>query len=291
MTKTRYLIAALLQYFGVVRKTKRLTEASFEMHLMQDGEEILGAYCWKNIENIEELSMEYWNLRRLERERKAIFEKVKEAESVLSEAQMERSGLLDRSKNVGQGLIEEREAIFGQIQDLSNDRDNLMASATQTKRKHAALKMKASVLKEEGLGGQEEMQKCREELARLRQTFGSEKKRLTQINARIASLEKVMEAVQAKIDSKLQGSKGEATKAFAKISKANRDITKFKAELGLIQDEQAALFRDVGRFLNIHSNRMECRQACQSHRGVQEQTRLLYRSIEFNRKLVDRISK
>ena len=68
MTRTRYMIATFLQYFGVGRKVKRLTDAAFETHLMQDGEEILGAYCWKNIENIEELSMEYWNLRRLERE-------------------------------------------------------------------------------------------------------------------------------------------------------------------------------------------------------------------------------
>ncbi|MFT6382553.1 MAG: hypothetical protein ACJAXZ_004055, partial [Akkermansiaceae bacterium] len=64
MTRTRFSIAALLQSFGVIRKTRRLTDSAFEMHLMQDGEELLGSFCWRNLEEIEDLSMEYWNLRR-----------------------------------------------------------------------------------------------------------------------------------------------------------------------------------------------------------------------------------
>ena len=75
MTRTRFGFAVIFQTFGLLRKTKRMTDAAFEAHLMQDGEELLGKYCWKNIENIENLSMEYWNIRRLEREQKEIQEK------------------------------------------------------------------------------------------------------------------------------------------------------------------------------------------------------------------------
>ena len=138
MTRTRYTIATFLQYFGVGRKVKRLTDAAFESHLMQDGEEILGAYCWKNIENIEELSMEYWNLRRLEREQEATMAKVREAEETLSEAQIERSGFLDRTKDTGQGHLKDRESVFSQIEELNLERDHLMTSAMQTKRRHSA---------------------------------------------------------------------------------------------------------------------------------------------------------
>lgn len=289
MTKSRYAIAAFLQYFGVGRKVKRLTAAAFEMHLMQDGEEILGAYCWKNLESIEELSMEYWNLRRLEREEGNIREKVREAEETLSEAQAQRSGFLERTKESGKGLFKERDSIFEQIEELNAVKGELMTSAMQTKRKHEALKMKAKVLQEEGSNSEEAIQKCREDLAVLREKFTADKGQLSEINAKISDLEEVMASVQSKIDSELQGSKGQAAEAFAKISKANRDITRFKAELGLLQDEQAALFRDIGRFLNINANRSDCRAACREHRGIQEQTRLLYRSVELNRKLVERM--
>ncbi|MFT6864762.1 MAG: putative nucleic acid-binding Zn-ribbon protein [Akkermansiaceae bacterium] len=289
MTRTRYTIASFLQYFGVGRKVKRLTDASFEMHLMQDGEEILGAYCWRNIEDIEELSMEYWNIRRLEREGKVIIDKVREAEEVLSGAQMERSGFLDRTKDTGQELLNERESVFDQIEKLNRDRDDLMASAIQTKRKYSALKMKAKVLKEEGLDDKVGIHKCREDLAKLKGDFTSEKEGLSEINSRISTLEKTLEAVQAKINNELEGSKGEAVEAFTRISRSNRDIATLKAELGLVQDEQAALFRDIGRFLNINSTRSDCRMACREHRGVQEQTRLLYRSVEMNRKLIEKM--
>lgn len=288
MTRTRYTFAAFSQHFGWGRKTKRLTDAAFEMHLMQDGEEILGAYCWKNIEPIEELSMEYWNLRRLERESQAIRDKVREAEETLAEAQSQRTGVLDCSKDVGQDLLKERECIFEQIEDRNHTRDTLMASAIQTKRKHSALKMKASVLKEEG-GNSEEIAKCREDLAKLRETFLSEKERLSAIEEDISKLAKKLETIQVQIDATLKGTKGEAVEAFSKISQANRDITKHKADLGLILSEQSLLYREVGRFLNINSSRRDCREACREHRGVQEQTRLLHQSIQLNRKLVDRM--
>jgi hypothetical protein len=104
MTRTRFGFAVIFQSFGLLRKTKRMTDAAFEAHLMQDGEELLGKYCWKNIENIEDLSMEYWNIRRLEREQKEIQEKIDAAEQILGNAHERRAEAADRSKEMGQGL-------------------------------------------------------------------------------------------------------------------------------------------------------------------------------------------
>ncbi|MEN8678672.1 MAG: hypothetical protein ABF391_01370, partial [Akkermansiaceae bacterium] len=146
MTQSRYLIASLLQNFGVRRKARRMTDAAFEMHLMQDGEEILGAYCWRNIEHIEELSMEYWNLRRLEREEANLLSKVREAEKTLADAQKQRASYLDRSKGQGEDYLDERNTLLESIEEVNKERDSLMAEAIRTKKKHSALKMKVKVL-------------------------------------------------------------------------------------------------------------------------------------------------
>lgn len=291
MTRTRYAIAILLQSFGVVRKNRRMTDAAYELKLMQDGEEILGAFCWRSIEEIEELSMEYWNLRKLEREEESILEKVNEAEKTLSDAQNERANLVDRSKDIGQELFQKRESLFEKIEEFNVERDELMLEAQQTKRKHSALKMKAKVLKEEEEKDQEKIDDCRRSLAELRASFTESKERLVEINDEVDALEEELSGLQEEIDKKLKGSKGEATEAFAQISKANRDITKYQAELGLLQEEQAKLYREVGRFLNFNSNRPDCKAACKGHRGILEQTRLLSQSVNWNRALVDRLTK
>lgn len=289
MTQSRYLIASLLQNFGVRRKARRMTDAAFEMHLMQDGEEILGAYCWRNIEHIEELSMEYWNLRRLEREEANLLSKVREAEKTLADAQKQRASYLDRSKGQGEDYLDERNTLLESIEEVNKERDSLMAEAIRTKKKHSALKMKVKVLQEEGLDEEAEIRKGREELASLREIFTADKERLNSLNEKSTHLEGRLDQIQGKINLEVNDSKGEATEAFSRISKANRDITKHKAELGVLQEEQGVLFREVGRFLNVNSKRKDCRKACREHRGILEQTRLLFQSIELNRKLVEKL--
>ena len=286
MTRTRFMLAALLQSFGVLRKTKRLTDAAFELHLMQDGEELLGSFCWHETENIEDLSTEYWNLRRLERKEKELIEKLKKAEDTLIGAQSNRAEMVDRSKDMGQELFTERESLFDEIEKLGIERDEIMADAAAIRRKHGALKMKVEVLiEEEGLD-EHKIEQCKSELNLLKEDFANSKVRLSQIDTKIEAQEEQLKDLQKEIE--VRGSKGEANASFSEISKANRDITTHRAELGLLNEEQGKAFREVGRFLNLNAKREDCRTASKDYRGLLEQTRLLYQSVQWNRRLVER---
>lgn len=287
MTRTRYALALLLQSFGLHRRTKRLTDAAFELQLMQDGEEILGLSCWKHIEKIEELSMEYWNLRKMEREEKELMAKLEEAENTLNGAQNKRAEVMDRSKDIGEELLQKRDDYFTKIDELEELRENILDTATQTKRKHAALKMKHKVLQEED-SDHDDLEKCKEELKALKAEFTEARSKISATESQIKEQETELAELQEEIDSKQKGSKGEATESFSLISKANRDITTYRAELGLLNENQAKAFREVGRFLNVNATREDCRKATKEQRGILEQTRLLYRSINLNRRLVER---
>jgi len=288
MTRTRYALAVVLQSFGVQRKTKRLTDAAFELQLMQDGEEILGSSCWPQIEDIEELSMEYWNLRRMDREEKELIAKLEKANETLRKAQSERAELVDRSKDIGQELFELRESFFDEIDDLGDEREEIMTRAARIKRKHGAMKMKLEVLKDEEDPDEEKLAQCRENLLSLKEKFEESRSEISAIEEKIETQEIKLASLQEKIDSKLEGSKGESTESFSMISKANRDITTYRAELGLLNDKQAKTFREVGRFLNLNAKREDCRKATKSHRGIIEQVRILFQSIQLNRKLANR---
>ena len=289
MTLGRYLIASFLQHFGVRRKSKRMTDAAFETHLMQDGEEILGAYCWEKIEHIEELSIQYWSLRRLKLSGKSILSQIKDAEKILALAQKQRASEVDRSTELGEALLGERMTLFESIEELNNNRDLIIAEAAGTKKRHSALKMKVKVLQEEDEAHRSpEIQKARNELAALRNGFAANKSRLDLIDTQLDQQKDQLNRIQKKIDLASDSMNG-ASEVFSLISQANRDITKHRADLGLIQEEQAILFHEVGRFLNINFMRIDCSEACQDHKGIQEQTRLLRQSIDLNQKLVDRL--
>lgn len=291
MTIGYYLISSFLQHFGVRRKSKRMTDAAFETHLMQDGEEILGAYCWEKIEHIEELSMQYWSLRKLKRAEKSILSQINDAEKILASAQKQRASEVDHSIELGETFLGEQATIFESIEELNKDRDLIIAEAAKTKKRHSALKMKVKVLQEEDEAHESsEIHEARNELAALRKFFATDKTRLDLIEVKLEQQYDQLNRIKGKIDL-ASGPLSGASEVFPTISQANRDITKHRADLGLIQEEQAILFHEVGRFLNINSMRIDCREACQDHRGIQEQTRLLRQSIDLNQKLVDRLGK
>ena len=287
MTRARYYFAALLKSFGLARNTKRLTDIAFEMHLLQDGEEILGAACWSAAEEIEELSMEYWTIRRLEREQATIQSKVEAAEETLVSANQKRINFVDDTADEGESLVKQREKVFEEIEDLNSQREDVISGAQMIRRKYDALKMKANVLMEEGNGSGEKITECRNALEELKKAFAESKKQTAELDSQITSKEAELTTLQNQIDEMRKGSKGKAQENFGLISQANKDITKYQAELGLLQEDHSQLCRDIGRFLSLNDSRPDCRQACQSKKLLLAQLRLIRRSIQWNRKLVD----
>ena len=283
------MIALILQYFGVQKKAKRLSDAASEMHLMQDGEEILGAYCWKETENIEDLSEAYWNLRRLQKEQANAQSKIAAAEETLASAQSARVNFLDRSQGAGKELQEQRTELAEQIEEVSRGRDELMANANRTKKKHSALMMKIKVLQEEEGDNEAEIKNAKDQLTELRGTFEIIKQKVEETTKQSNQLAAWLEIIQSKLDAEASDTKGESAESFSQIGKANRDITKYRAEMGTIRSQQADLFREIGRYLKLNSKNPECRAACKKHRGIHQQVNLLHRSITLNHKLAHRL--
>lgn len=69
MTATRYLFCLIAKTFGYRRKSIYMTEAAGETHLLKEAEFQLGMAIWQKVEDIEAVSVEYWNLRKLIQER------------------------------------------------------------------------------------------------------------------------------------------------------------------------------------------------------------------------------
>lgn len=288
MTRFRYTLASIIQSFGLHRKLKRMTDAAYELHLMQEGEEFLGALCWPKVEGIEDISMQYWTIRKIERKRAELAEQIQDSDRVLYETHTKRAAAADKSKDIGQELFNDRDGLFELLETLNNERDTIMTDAQQVKRRFEALKTKATVLKDEGDTSSVSYTKNREQLENLKEDFKNFKEKLNKIDDKIDVDQDKLTKLQSNIDDKLKGNKDEASETFGQISAANRDITAFKAKLGLLDEEHAGLCREVGRYLNLNAHLDSCQGACKEHLGLLEQIHLLRRSIQWNKTLVER---
>lgn len=287
MTRTRYLIASLLRTFGVTRKNKRLTDAAYEMHLMQDGEEILGAFCWPQTEPIEDLETAYWNLRRLEKEKQEILSKVRKAEDILGGAHQQKFKAITSSREKESPFNDTILSLNTKIKEFTIDHDACASRALAIKKRHGALKMKLQVLQNERGKNEAEVQECLKTLASLRQAFMEEKDALAAAKRRIVAAKEELDNFREGASKSLQESNAETSEAYSRISQANKDITHHRAKLALIEDEQAVLYREVGHFLNLNARRRDCQNACRQHRAILSQIQLLQASIRRNRALAE----
>ncbi len=95
MTSSRYYVAHFAQAFGYFRRSHRMADAASEMHLLREAEACLGAEVWKNVEDIDALSVEYWNLRKLIKESEDVHTRMDACIERLDHAHEERSSLLN----------------------------------------------------------------------------------------------------------------------------------------------------------------------------------------------------
>ena len=149
MTTTRYIFARIVQAFGVNRRQRRMAEAASEMHLLREAEQVLGQSVWERVEDVEELGVEYWNLRKLIKERGEIREKLSEAELILADAHEQRSNLLGAKSEPQQELEEHRIELLTGLEKLAKERDSVIQQAREIRRIYDGLKMKLEVMRSE----------------------------------------------------------------------------------------------------------------------------------------------
>src|ERR1035437_794863 len=129
MTPSQYFTARVAQGFGIQRRNKRLTEASLEMHLLRDAELFLGQLVWESVADVEELGVEYWNLRKLINEREEIVQRLEICRDTLDKAQEERAALLNLDSTPQQDVIEERSQLITNLESHARKRDDIVARA------------------------------------------------------------------------------------------------------------------------------------------------------------------
>jgi predicted nucleic acid-binding Zn-ribbon protein len=289
MTTTRYLIARVAQAFGFVRKSQRMGDAAREMHLLRDAEAFLGLSIWENCKDIENLSVEYWNLRKLKKEHDAIQEKINEAESKLADAHDERAHILEITPETNQELIDQRTEKLKILENLASQRDQIVAQGRDVRRVYVGLKMKLEVLKQESSHPEEhqdEIQSVQKRLDELKNKFTELKNQRIKIGEEIEEGDAELDMIDEQLKNVRQDRRIKASDSFQVIGECNKQLSILHSEIGSLKTQMRSLYGEIGRYVSrYYHNDPQCAATCASHRTLADVMRALRRSIVLNLRL------
>lgn len=286
MTTSRYILARIAQAFGIVRRQRRMAEAASEMHLLREAEQFLGQKVWDKVENIEELGIEYWNLRRLLSERDKLSQQLDESEEVLALAHDQRTNLLGAKTEPQLELEEKRSELLTRLEKLARERDELITRAREIRRIYDGMRTKLDVLGSEANVEEKIRARTKDRMTELRTDFTNLKERRDALATEIGGIEVDLGKVEEQIDEERSRHRKEAAAAFQQIGDANRNISALKAEMGLIETQMLQLYGEIGRHVsrNVASN-PGCSSASKDYRPMVEVMSQLRRSISLNHRL------
>lgn len=289
MTSSRYFLARLAQSFGYNRKSHRMSAAASEMHLLREAEAQLGFACWEEVEPIDALSVEYWNLRKFIKEQEIVIKKIRECQARLDNAHEERAAVLNIAPEIHQDLLDERLAVLTEVEKLAADRDRIITEAREVRRSYEGLKMKLEVLNKE-LANDESRKALVDEV---KQRLSGLKARFTELKQLRVEIGQKIEAGDAKLDiidnqllEKKQDRRVHASEAFHVIGEANKEMSGLRAEKALLDTQMRQLYAEIGRYLSRHAaQNVACATATKAHHGLVDVMRALRRSIALNHRL------
>jgi chromosome segregation ATPase len=289
MTTTRYFLARFAQAFGYVRRSQRMADAAAEMHLLREAEAFLGSEIWEKVENIEELSVEYWNLRKLLKERQDARNRLEACQARLEKAHDERAELLNNMPESNTELVDERNSLLAELENLADKRDRIVAEARDVRRTYVGLKMKLEVLGEESADTPEklaELKKVKTRLVELKTRFTELKEERVRVGEEIDAGDAKVDLVDEKIREIRQNRRVSASEAFQVIGEGNKEISVLRAETGVLDTRMRQLYAEIGRYVSRNAGKNPaCSAAAASHQGLVDVMRALRRSIALNHRL------
>jgi len=289
MTSSLYFIARIGQGFGYFRRNQRMAEAATEMHLLREAEAHLGFAVWESVGEIDRLSVEYWNLRRLIKEKEAIKERLEASNELLEEAQTTRIAILNSTPEAQKELLEERTKLLVELEQLGRQRDEIIAEAREIRRFFDGMKMKIEVLNNENQESsekQEGLNKAQASLEESKIRFAELKEKRLEIGKLIEAGDAKIDAVDLKLDQLKKDRRSNAAESFQAISEGNREVSSLRAEVGVLDTQMRQLYAEIGRYVSRNATHVPaCKKVAVPHRSLIDIMRALRRSIALNHRL------
>ncbi|MBK1833483.1 hypothetical protein [Roseibacillus ishigakijimensis] len=272
MTLASFLLAKTLATLGLAPMERYRTNAAFETHLLTDARTVVGELVWENLEDIEEISAEYWKLRKIQKSYQELLAEEERLEALLEEAQEARAQALEEVAEMTQEQVEERDEVLARMKTLTGERDEILRDGRAIKRNHAGLKTKLEYLleaSEEAQGpNQAVIDRTHQELQQKRHDFEEVKKKRDQIDEQLEALQSKLSQLTATIEAKNQAIREKAEEQFSSIGKTNKALTTVRSQLSPLDSERLELCAEIGHFVIENAQDPAIRERVREQRGL-----------------------
>lgn len=287
MTPSSYYFALIAKSFGIDRRNKRLLEASSEMGLLREAEYQLGLRLWEKIEPVEEMSVEYWNLRKHMKGLTEMKQKLDELNIQLAEFHQKRAEILNVESPEQLEVEMQRSQLLQNMEKLTYERDMVVRRARDLRRVHEGLLTKIEVLKRDE-HPETKINEVVQSIYDLKEEFRELKLRRQELAEALEQGDRDIDENENKLAAFKQLKRDEAAVIFQEMGQVNRDLSQLRSEIGNIEGQVRQLQSEVGRYISRYSRRNPmCYEVAKSERTMVEVMRMLRISIAMNHKLAD----
>jgi chromosome segregation ATPase len=287
MTPSSYFTALIAKSFGLNRRNKRLTDASNEMSILREAEYYLGLSVWEGIDDVTELSVEYWSLRKHTKELESFRERQVLLNNELTELYLQRNEILKNTTAEERAMEDERDQMMERLLNLTEERDVIIAQARDLRRAHEAILTKIEVLKDVP-SSEDFISESRKKEAELKAQFRQLRRKRQDIANTIVAGDKEFDLYEEKLKKIKDVKKDKAAEIFHRIGELNRELSSIRSASGAIEVQIRQLLSEVGRYISRFDIKdPACAIVAKREKTMVAVMRMLRQSISMNHKLAD----
>lgn len=286
MNAAGYVFRRVLWQFGIKRAKKRWETANRELQILKEAEDLLGRVAWREADEIEELTGEYWQLKNIEGQEVAI---TSEIERIRQENEDLEDQIFDITDDIHEEidqLVEKRNAVAADVDQYLVEIEDIREEAAEIRRRFDGHKVKYKVLKQQQDGDPGELAKIQTTLKELREAFNERKDQTIERNRRIEEIETRLMAVDETIHEKRQEIGVRTARVSQKIGENSRRLADLMAQAGAFERERRELQSKIGLYLSANPDGSEgLRKATRHHMDLVGKINYFRKSIQYNQRL------
>jgi chromosome segregation ATPase len=287
MTPSSYFTALIAKSFGLDRRNKRLTDASQEMSILREAEYYLGLGVWEHIDEVSELSVEYWSLRKLTKELEGYRERQLILNQELSDLYLRRNEVLKKTSEEERAMEDEKDQMMDRLMDLTEERDQIIRQARDLRRAHEAILTKIEVLREIP-SSEDSISESQQREEDLKAEFRQLRKKRQEVANAIVAGDAEFDQHEAKLKKIKDAKKEKGADIFQRIGELNRELSTIRSSSGAIEVQIRQLLSEVGRYISRFDIKdPACAKVAQKEKSMVAVMRMLRQSIAMNHKLAD----
>ena len=280
-----YIISRVLWQFGLKRQKHRWKVANQELQYLKQAEDLLGKIAWEDIQNVEELTGEFWQLKDIEKQQADLEDRIELLEDEADDLEEEYLDITEDIEVEIEEIEERRAEVAEEVDELLLEVEELREEAAQIRHRFDGLKVKYRVLRNENPEASS-LKEIQDELRVLQQDFNLRKQLTIEKNKIIDEVEADLAKIDAEITAKQDHMAKKTSGVSLRIGENSKTLADCIARIGALDRQKRELQSRVGLYLSANPNGSSAlKAATRKHLDLVNKINYFRKSIQYNQRL------